>query len=105
MVLVLVIWGMVVLLVAVIVLLVAHAQSVKEDNPRRKKRDDSSNPSRAPRVAGANISFTPTGVGEDEEVKSPDNRVYVGNSSSVVEVHNFRNGTKEKARSSRSHRG
>lgn len=99
--LVLTLWGVGLLLIAVIVLLVAHTQSLKEDAPR-KSSDASSNSSRAPRVAGTNISFTPTSVGDSAE-PGPDqnNPVFIGQTSSVVEVHNFRNGTKQKAREAR----
>ncbi len=99
--LVLTLWGVGLVLIAVIVLVAAHMQSLKEDAPR-KSSDPASNPSRAPRVAGANISFAPTAMGESNESDSDQNNpVFLGQTSSVVEVHNFRNGTKQKAREAR----
>lgn len=98
---VLTLWGVGLVLIAVIVLVAAHMQSLKEDAPR-KSSDPASNPSRAPRVAGVNISFAPTAMGESNESDSDQNNpVFLGQTSSVVEVHNFRNGTKQKAREAR----
>lgn len=105
MVLVLTLWGVGLVLIAVIVLVAAHLQSLKEDAPR-KSSDPASNPSRTPRVAGANIAFAPTSVGDPGESDVDDgNPVFLGQTSSVVEVHNFRNGTKQKAREARGHQG
>ncbi|MDD6372943.1 MAG: hypothetical protein PUF97_00375 [Bifidobacteriaceae bacterium] len=92
---ILAIWAVIFVIVAVIVLTAAHADSVKEDNPRRRHRRTSEPASgRAPRVAGASVSFSPSDSGAGSQ--DSDNPVYVGNSSSVVEVHNFRNASKEK---------